>query len=367
MYFTGSGTPQRRIFIFHATSPQQLPTYRLSATITPHWALLETVMFKLSFIITGILTTLSACSGGSGYGPAPSSDRTFDPTDSEPAGATSYDPTQLKEPAAEPFSRPLENFVSNRVQWSDLKVSTLDARLTRGMNALSPSLVYAEIDVQVENQGSDIVDYQFRGTWDLRLADGTTKISSNSLGLLIGPGDAPSTTLAYVVDEATTLAGATLQLNCSDRNCEPFSIPLDQSVASDPLYQLTDLQEIKVQGGKVSYQVTRATLGRNDAIGGGRAATDTNLLRLDVIATVTESSSAYVTTDDILIVLDGNSYAPITHDNGVLKLGESQQMLVKHSVPETVTAFDLLFPGPADSRPRVSVNTANATLVPDSN
>jgi hypothetical protein len=291
--------------------------------------------------------------------------------DSESAGAINnapyaYEPTQPQEPDPEPFSKPLEGFVSNRVQWSDLKVSTLDARLTRGMNDLSPSLVYAEIDLQVENQGTEIVDYQFRGTWDLKLADGTTKISSNSLGLLIGPGDAPSTTLTYLVDENATLAGATLQLNCGERNCEPFPIPLDQTVTSDPLYQLTDLQGIAVQGGDVEYQVTSATLGRNDVIGGGRATTDTNLLRLDVIATVPGFYSELVNLDDLLIVIDGNGYAPAIADVEALRQEESAQMVAKYSVPEGVTSFDMLFPGPNDDRPRVSVNAANATLVPES-
>lgn len=329
-------------------------------------------MFKRSFTITGILATLSACSGGSDYRPTVEPYSGSEPTYSETSGSTAYDPyafdpTEEQEPTPEPFSTPLESFVSNRIQWSDLKVSVLDARLTRGMNDQSPILVYAEVDLQIENQGLDIVDYQFRGTWDLRLADGTTKISSNSLGLLIGPGDAPSTTLTYVVDESTSLTGATLQLNCGDRSCEPFSIPLDQHVVSDPLFQLTDLKELTVQGGRVAYQVTSATFGKNDVLGGGRAAAGTNLLRLDVITTATGSLSAPVNLADLFIVLDGNSYQPFAYDHDNLHAGVSQEMVAKYFVPETITSFDLLFPGPSESRARVSVNTANATVIPESN
>jgi hypothetical protein len=330
-------------------------------------------MFKNSFVTTGILATLSACSGGRDYRPTVDPYSGSEPTYSETAGSTgndpyAFNPAEEQEPTPEPFSTPLEGFVSNRIQWSDLKVSVLGARLTRGMNGRSATQVYAEIDVQVENQGPEVVDYQSRGTWDLKLANDRLEVSDNFLGLLIGPGDAPSTTLIYAVNEDATLAGAALQLNCGNRECEPFSIPLDQQTTSDPLFQLTDLQGITAQGGSVSYQVTSATLGRNDVIGGGRAPIDTNILRLDLVVTLTESTfDKSVNLENLLIVIDGNSYEPDAHDIDTISTGTSKQMLAKYSVPEGVTSFDMLFPGPSDSRVRVSVNTANATLIPETN
>jgi hypothetical protein len=129
------------------------------------------------------------------------------------------------------------------------------------------------------------------------------------------------------------------------------------------------VQGITVQHSNIQYEATSAILGRNDVIGGERAGVGTNILRLDLVLTATADAhvNQFVTVQHLLIVIDGRSYEPYEYDYDTMNPGTSLPMVAKYSVPEAVTSFDLLFPGPSDSPVRASVDTANASLVPESN
>ncbi|HTM44257.1 MAG TPA: hypothetical protein VL137_04840 [Polyangiaceae bacterium] len=317
-------------------------------------------MFRNQFVYAGISGVLLACSGSDPGNPVVVGYPDQAATNQEVAGASGYNPVVAAPDPPPPFSTPFTTLVPNKVQWAGVTVELLAARLTRGMGGLLPSQVYVEVDLRIQNLGAKTVDYQGRRSWDLLLSDGSRKLSENALGLLIAPGDAPSTTLRYPVPDDTDLTGAAVELNTDDRQVEPFDLALDQAATSDPLVQLTDLQATTVTSGYFDYQIANATFGKNDVIGGLRAALNQSVLHLDLIVTNHADIDKFLDLDGLKIAIDGNSYSPVRSDNDLIDPGSSTHLSVVHTVPDGTTTFDLLFPAITGDRTRVTVNVANS-------
>lgn len=290
-------------------------------------------------------------------------------------------------PPPEPFSMPFAGMFGQQVQWAALRVSVLDARIERGMDAeqestdewgfhtyLEPADIYVELDVEIHSEDKDIVDYSTRATWDLVLADGTRVMSANALGLMISRGDTATTTLRYVVDDVVDLAGASLELNGEERaDREPERIPLDAAYVRRYPQLLTEavgkVIEPTVRNDRgdllgVRFEVLDAVYDVNDPVIGARVPVDQRIVRMDVVATGV-GDHAKVDDDDFLIVVDGRSYAVA---DGVpvefLDAGLSANFHVVFTVDPTARRFEVVFrTWNTESQQRIAIDLDNAVLV----
>jgi hypothetical protein len=115
-----------------------------------------------------------------------------------------------------------------------------------------------------------------------------------------------------------------------------------------------------VTSGYFDYQIANATFGKNDVIGGLRAALNQSVLHLDLIVTNHADIDKFLDLDGLKIAIDGNSYSPVRSDNDLIDPGSSTHLSVVHTVPDGTTTFDLLFPAITGDRTRVTVNVANS-------
>jgi hypothetical protein len=336
--------------------------------------------FQPQFLAVLSLATVSACGGGSSAGTASGAgpdggsggSGAYPTLGSRGAGAAGHATADV----LPPFTKPFAGLISQSVPWGDEEIAILGAALERGMDSTwDPEQVVAELQFSITDNGTSETDYESRNTWDLVLAGGTRLRPLDALGVLISPGDTAKAKLHYKVPVDASLEGAKVILACSDRTkCEPESIPLDSKWEQRYPLSLGSLVGAKAAGpdpGAVNWielKVMDAFVDLNDPPELGRAPAGERLVRLDIVATHGPDGSigadAYLGNGLFRIVIDGNSYEPVTFTNDTISANSSKELHVVFTMPASTNNFEILLNAPKGAA-RFPVDLAkDGTLLP---
>jgi hypothetical protein len=257
---------------------------------------------------------------------------------------------------ASAIDRELTDLVIQSAPWGDLEVSVTGARLFRGERPdtlpksvkFSADQVYAVLDVKIE-AGDQETDYRDRDTWDLILGNGKRVTPVNPLDVLLLPGDAPTVSIYYEVEEDADFSGAALELNGTDRETfEPLRIPLGSAEEFESEVELPALVGETFQpfeDGELTFEVLDAVYGVNIAESGRRAPRDQRLVALTVRVGYEGDFSYSFSTDDDgpRISFNGSSHEA---DNGRIETigsGDTEDFVLIYGVDEDATEFDVVF------------------------
>lgn len=270
-------------------------------------------------------------------------------------------------PAA--FEREFAGLVVQSAPWADVQVKVTRARWYRGKRpddlasrvTFSESNVYVVLDINVTELGNFERDYTTRDTWDLILADGTRLRSVNSLGVNILTGDSPTIPLYYLATEDTPLAGASLEINGTDRETfEPMLIPLDRQASFESEIVLSSLvgQVITpTAGGDLTFEVLDAAYGVNLTRAGRRAPRDRRLVLLNCRVSVSSifGKSYDGTVEGPRVSVNGNSQAATEGALDTIYRDESIESQTLYEIDAKATAFDVIFDTDGETFTRVPV------------
>jgi hypothetical protein len=316
---------------------------------------------KLSALPLIALLCASACGGGNDDSAVPSL-RPVDAASTSDGKASVSDKTETgasvttTESRAATIDREFADLVTQSAPWGDLEVSVIGARLYRGErpddlpkdSKFSEDTVYAVLDVKIE-AGDNETDYRDRDTWDLILTDGMRVPPVNPLNVLLEPGDAPTVSIYYEVEEDSDFRGAELELNGAEREkFEPLRIPLGIEGEFESQAKLPGLvgQTFEpVEDGELSFEVLDAVYGVNLIASGRRAPRDQRLVALTVRVGYEGNFSHSFSTDDEGPRLSYNGSSHVSDDNQIdtIEGGESQEFTLVYSVDENVDELDVVF------------------------
>ena len=254
------------------------------------------------------------------------------------------------------FELKLDSLVSQNAPWGDIQISVENARLLRGDKPAgfpssekhSKDSIYAILDVKLDSNAKDENDYTERKTWDLVLAGDKRVEPLNALGITLAADETRTVSLFYKVEENTSLKGAALEINGSDRSkLEPMKIPLDSRTDFESQVKLPELvgEQFDADGdGTFNFEIVNALYGVNLESTGRRADRDHRLVELTVrVGNVSDSSATFsYSTDAVRISADGSRISPEQFDAKTLGSGEHQNFVLVYSIKETLTEFDLL-------------------------
>ncbi|MEY4545068.1 MAG: hypothetical protein RL685_1263 [Pseudomonadota bacterium] len=276
-------------------------------------------------------------------------------TDKDPESGGSSSSSTVTTPKGD-FELKLDSLVSQNAPWGDIGVNVEKARLLRGEKPAgfptkekhSKDSIYAILDVKLDSNSKDENDYTERKTWDLLLANGKHVESLNALGVKLAAEETKSVTLYYKVEENTTLKGAALEVNGSDRTrFEPLTIPLDAKTEFESQVKLPELMgELFEADGDdgFSFEIVNALYGVNLESSGRRADKDQRLVELTVrVGNAGDSSVTFNSSDDaVRLAVDGSKISPEQFDSKTLGSGEYQNFTLIYSIKENLSAFDLV-------------------------
>jgi hypothetical protein len=276
--------------------------------------------------------------------------------DPESGGSSSSSSSSTVTTPKGDFELKLDSLVSQNAPWGDIGINVEKARLLRGDKPAgfpakekhSKDSIYAILDVKLDSNSKDENDYTERKTWDLLLADGKHVESLNALGVKLASEETKTVTLFYKVEENTTLKGASLEVNGSDRTkLEPLKIPLDAKTEFESQVKLPELvgELFEAEGEEgFSFEIVNALYGVNLESSGRRADKDQRLVELTVrVGNASNASATFDSSDDALrLAVDGSKVSPEQFDSKTLGSGEHLNFTLIYSIKENLTAFDLV-------------------------
>jgi hypothetical protein len=291
--------------------------------------------------------------GGSSFSPPaarsnPPREIPFDPSD--PSERDEVDPSL-------PIDSEFSGLVVQSAPWTDLQVKVTRARLYRGPRptgltssiSFSERNLYAVLDINITQLGSELVDYTQRDTWDLILADGTRLPPLNPLGVSIVTGDSPTVHSYYLANEDITFEGAALEVNGSDRETyEPLRIPLDTKQVFEDEIELSSLVGrlvAPVAEGELSFEVLDASYGINLFQLGARAPLGLRLVRLNCrVRFLGSFSEAFSSSQDgPRVSVNGNALASVVGELGLIESGSFVDFVTMYEIDAAATRFDVVF------------------------
>lgn len=287
----------------------------------------------------------------------------------------------MVEPATEAYEEALVGAIANTVEWGGLLVTTSGARVIGGHDEvigedaggdtwqLDPALRYAVVDFALENLGDDALDYQWRDTWDLVLADGTRLPPQDYLDVLVLPGERASTKLHYALPESAVITGALVQLEGADRGAlEPSRIPLDTPVERQFPRRLHDLIGQVVENDYERIEIDEAVWDDNNALL-GRVKRGKRALWLRLTVTARDEDDHRWSGGESRLSVKGRGAAPIEWNHERIGFDGTFHDLMVFEVDDDVGVAELrlaLHDGQSDPDHygRLPVDFNHSTLLP---
>lgn len=271
-----------------------------------------------------------------------------DGTIPDPSEGTGGDSSTAATP--ESFSRPFTALVSQPVPFSASIITVASASVNRGQsNAVPPDVTYVQLDFTVQNTSATDLDYSWRQTWDLVLADGTRVPPSNPLGIKVAGHHTGKGSLRYPVDATVSLTGAAVILDGGERGVvEPERVPLDSPWSSryptsiPSLLGATSTSADAIRS--LELTVSKATVSLNDP-DEYRAELGKKFVRLDLLAKNLSSfrGGSNLMDDSFRIIVDGLSLAPENFINELLDPQTTMNVPVIFQIDEASMSFDIRF------------------------